>query len=505
MRRFLVSPSLLTNRGVSIAMISTGLAAAAQPVAAQCEIDSIFIPGPEVSVPANGATTIVSADFNEDGIPDYATVRHLPGGVSVTLGLPDAGFTLPVVYDVNVISYPILVASADIDADGHIDLVVRDRTDGRHVSVLRGNGSGGFLSPINGIFSNVYDATIGDLNGDGLPDLIVSTGFSVSWHAGLGDGTFGAATNLGRCADSVGAVAAVDTDGDGDLDLLVPQRSQGRVCLLIGEGDGSFSTGSAVSLGQRATGRPAVADFNNDGILDLVVGVGSGAGLALSLGTSLNRFAPGITYAAHGVERVQLADLNDDGALDAIGAQRYASGFVSLFRGNGDGTLAPPVAFGMPGQTDGVLADATMNGASDFVTVNPISQKIATLVNRCAAPTAVRITPGDRVVPRGAELLLFAESDTAAIVDYQWFFRGQPITDGGSYSGATTNMLRIDPVTPDQEGAYYVRVSTMSDDLLSPAAHVALIRGCSADTDADGEVGLADLANIIASFGTACP
>lgn len=115
------------------------------------------------------------ADLNGDGFLDLITVNNsVGGGVSVVLGNGDGTFQTPVTYPAG--DNGEAVAIADMDNDGHLDVVVVLQSGA--VAVLAGNGDGTFQAPIAfgstsvGARSNVAIA-VGDVNGDGLPDVVV--------------------------------------------------------------------------------------------------------------------------------------------------------------------------------------------------------------------------------------------------------------------------------------------------------------------------------------------
>jgi FG-GAP-like repeat len=90
-----------------------------------------------------------------------------------------------------------------------------------------------------------FSVAIGDLNGDGKPDLAVidanppNLSNSISVLLGNGDGTFQSKTTYATGLDPV-SVAIGDLNRDGKLDLAVTNEHAGTVSILLGNGDGTF-------------------------------------------------------------------------------------------------------------------------------------------------------------------------------------------------------------------------------------------------------------------------
>jgi len=176
----------------------------------------------------------------------------------------------------------------DLDRDGDLDLVVANGNDilRQHVEVYYNDGRGHF--PVTPPWqSSDIDyhghVSIGDVTGDGWPDVAVSvflgpSGFGqpgdVKLYVNDGTGTLGAAPAW-RSADNCFSFACAlgDADGDGDLDLAVSNshfESGGNVAILLNAGDGAFALPVNHLTG---TGAEAIAagDLDGDSDLDLVV------------------------------------------------------------------------------------------------------------------------------------------------------------------------------------------------------------------------------------------
>src|ERR1039457_5744228 len=152
--------------------------------------------------------------------------------------------------------------------DGKLDLAAAN---GVGVSVLLGNGDGAFQPAVTYAAGTYTESiAVGDFNGDGKLDLVVtnnlSSGGTVSVLLGNGDGTFQAPRTYGVGASPYGA-AVGDFNGDGKLDLAVTNYgSSGSVSVLLGNGDGTFLPALNSAAGTDLLS-VAAGDFSGDGIL----------------------------------------------------------------------------------------------------------------------------------------------------------------------------------------------------------------------------------------------
>jgi len=136
-------------------------------------------------------------------------------------------------------------------------------------------------------------AAAADFNGDGIVDLAVSNSNSgqttLTILLGKGDGNFTAVANSPTVGLYPDGIAVGDFNGDGKPDLAVTSVDQDEVVLLLGNGDGTFAPGQILSTGNSPPQSIATADLNGDGIADLAVV--SGSSVLIFLGNGDGTFA----------------------------------------------------------------------------------------------------------------------------------------------------------------------------------------------------------------------
>jgi hypothetical protein len=277
---------------------------------------------------------------------------------------------------------PYCVAVGDFNGDGKPDLVVTMFLD--DVAVLLNNGDGTFRRGVSlAADAKPFGVAISDFNSDGILDLAVTREKAdcVSIYRGQGDGTFQAPRDFASGSQPQG-VAVGDFDADGKLDLAVANQNPGgqSVSVLRGNGDGTFR--SAVQypspMGAIAV---AVADFNGDGKADLVTSNGQGDTVRVFLGNGDGTFRSGVPYSVgNGPGVVVVADFNGDGAPD-LAVENVGFHNVSVLLGKGDGTFRPAVSY-PAGLSPGGLAVADFNGDGkpDLAVANHFSYNVSVLL-----------------------------------------------------------------------------------------------------------------------------
>jgi len=376
--------------------------------------------------------SITIGDFNGDSRPDIAA--RTQEGLSVLLNTGGGNFSSPIwtalpygpalayVTDYGV---GLREVAADFNADGKLDLAIRDRNE-----ILFGVGDGTFLAPqaISGEFLTFFGLTAtGDFNGDQKPDLVFFVRGSLAILLGNGDGTFrfGSTAELG--GDGQLVVADFNRDGWSDLVYLryppaanlplLPVPGTGRqgqpdgnwvsydqnccdLRVFLGRGDGTFL--DPVQIAESWAGAILVADFNDDQMPDIA------ASNALLLSNGDGSFHVARSFSFINWDWYELpagpaaaADLDGDGRVDLVHFGTTEGRGITGFQGKGDGTFVPanPSSFWFWENVDrrvGGIADLDGDGRPDLVTAvfgggdghslpipsGPVASSVTILLNR---------------------------------------------------------------------------------------------------------------------------
>jgi Tol biopolymer transport system component len=205
-------------------------------------------------VPAHAA----AGDMTGDGLVDLVVAQAGATDLALLAGRSPVGFEPMVAIPLGYGSRNVVVA--DFDGDGVNDLAASGNG---AISVLIGDGEGGFSFPTHWAFGDFYRLLAGDVNADGLPDLVAgSSDIQVLLNAG--GGSFDVMPTLP--IPGVLGMALGDFDTDGRLDIAASSTGS-QTWILRGHNDGTFGHPQAVAPGAFDL---AAADMNGDGAIDVL-------------------------------------------------------------------------------------------------------------------------------------------------------------------------------------------------------------------------------------------
>ena len=309
-----------------------------------------------------------------------------------------------------------MVAFADINGDGKMDLVIAQSGNQWDLVVELGNGDGTFqpgiaTMPVACCTPDLRGANwvvVGDFNGDGKPDVAIGSGTGNTGYVtvllGKGDGTFTLSQIINVAAGAGPASGAVgDFNGDGKLDLAFVNNSvtPGVVDVYLGNGNGTFAQTPSASVPINASGSEpnsiVLGDFNKDGKLDFATtdtGNSSPNIVSVALGNGDGTFQTPANYVVDSqnvstgnVISIVSADFNGDGFPDI--ATLSNRGLMEVLLNKGDGTFpATPTYYfigedynnaGFPHML--AVGDFNKDGHPDLVVADNQQDSAAVLLN----------------------------------------------------------------------------------------------------------------------------
>lgn len=262
-----------------------------------------------------------TADFDDDGTVDVVAMDD-QGNLVVTQGRK-----VVVLSQILYAPYDLIEVS-DLNQDGHLDLFLA-QTGTKNCLALLGLGTGQFQSGI--AFRSTREltrVTLGDLNQDRIPDLVIGTNsVVVEIDSGLGNGRFGSPISY-SAKDSAAALTLADPNQDGIVDVIVGHHGLGA-SLLVGKGNLAFDYARFIELRVPAHD-VAVADFDVDGQLDVIATDHQSKVLGLALGNGDASFSRSFPFFGNAIPtELNVGDVNRDGRPDIVYGDRASSTLVT--------------------------------------------------------------------------------------------------------------------------------------------------------------------------------
>jgi hypothetical protein len=316
---------------------------------------------------SDDSVDLAIADFNGDGRNEIATADYNPG--SVTVDGND--------YDVGGLAY--FVEAPDLNGDGKPDLVVEAEGDTSYfVVVLLNEGAGGFGAATK-VLDDANRITVGDVTGDGRPDIVSVKGDKLTVVANHGDGTFAAPTSYDIPKDP-SPPAIGDVNGDGKADVALTNDA-GTLSIFRSNGDGTFQPRVDYAIGSHSS-TPAIGDLNGDGKADIAVAdtLAGTVRVVLSGGETLE--TPRAYAAGPRADWVEIRDLNGDKKPDLL-LHGTSTKVLTVLLNAGDGRFKPAHRY-TTWRDSWVEAvrDINADGAPDVVMLAADAQVVSVFLNR---------------------------------------------------------------------------------------------------------------------------
>ena len=238
---------------------------------------------------------LVVADMNRDDKLDLISVNSTDNDISIALGDGRGNFTRAAQSPFPVGPSPYPFAVGDVNNDGWPDIAATATATGprrreqlplsRALTLLLSDGKGGFASrqlPLR--TGEPWFAAIGDLNGDGKPDIVATHHELNAMSVMIGDGRGDFVEGQGSPFDfglALYHIVIADVNRDTKNDVIATSGDSIRV--MLGDGSGRLEARASVPVG-RGAWRLAVGDLNGDGKSDVVTSNSESNSVSVLLG-----------------------------------------------------------------------------------------------------------------------------------------------------------------------------------------------------------------------------
>ncbi len=267
--------------------------------------------------------SVAVADFDEDGLKDIVlSIQREASGIMVWLNQSERRWVRGI-NPIEINNYE-GVETADINGDGHMDIIAANATSDTQggIQVWLGDGKGTWPLESGPTVSGIFmDVVLADFDQDGFLDLAgAGWGSYGALKVWFGDGTGGWSSTLPVSKGSFYGLSVGDINADGNMDVLAGSYRKG-VQIFIGDGRGDFISTSSLEENDSFWQALSV-DLNGDGLMDLLAGSVNSKGIKAWKNAGPNSWTPikgrfpskGIFYG------IEIADLDKDGRDDICAA-----------------------------------------------------------------------------------------------------------------------------------------------------------------------------------------
>ncbi|MEO0852414.1 MAG: VCBS repeat-containing protein [Cyanobacteria bacterium J06648_11] len=336
---------------------------------------------------ADGEKALAVADINDDGSNDLVVLHSQLNEAVVHLGDGDGGIQQQGRFPAG--QAPAHATITDIDADGYVDLVIANHNTS-YLTILLGDGNGAFDPAANsplliGVDPHVHVAYSFDIDSDDISDLIADSRDErgLTFLKGHGDGTFAVPGKLIEMGgDPYLGIAIGDIDGDGRPDLLSPNEHSIGVAIKTSSDEMSFRLAQPLSI--ETPFALALADIDADGFLDLVTASdGRSSVVRVLTGDGRGKFESwGVPIPIpRGAKRIAVGDIDGDGGADVL-VTAWSSSEVVIISERDGLDIARMSVVGIENPWGAVIADMNGDGLGDLVVADGIKSAAIIYMSR---------------------------------------------------------------------------------------------------------------------------
>jgi hypothetical protein len=322
------------------------------------------------SYPGSHVAEVAVADFNNDGILDLITVDGDASEVLISLGKGDGRFHPSQSSPANFGNdFLLTVVVEDLDGDNLLDVIWGAAG---HVRVSYNAGDGVLSEPVSPFGTSIQGMSIlcEDFNSDGMVDVSIAEMGTTRIFLNNGDRTFTLSQFMILDCGMVADQRAADLNRDGQLDLV--GASDGLYVLSMGATEGVFQSPVYGDTGFGFVVALWLYDIDHDGLLDLVCG-NYDVQVFRGLGGGEFETEPLFELENLYVNGMNIADFDNDGLIDLSTNSYYTGGDnngFNILRGLGGGEFAEPINFPAPKAWSHTVADLNQDGRMDIITAD---------------------------------------------------------------------------------------------------------------------------------------
>jgi hypothetical protein len=336
---------------------------------------------PEISTSTDNPYSVYSADLDGDGHLDVLSASFGDDKIAWYKNNGIGSFTAqPAITTAADGAYS--VYSVDLDGDGHLDVLSASYNDDKIAWYQNdGNGSFGAQQVITTDADGAISVFSSDLDGDGKMDVL-SASFNddkISWYKNEGNGSFTAQSAITTSADGAYSVYSADLDGDGNMDVLSASNSDHKIAWYRNDGNGSFTTQPEISLSATRARSVFASDLDGDGDMDVLSASFNDDKIAWYRNDGEGNFGAQqvISNSADGATSVFSTDLDGDGDMDVVGSAFHGDKIVWYQNdGNGLFTAQPDITNSVDGAYAVYSADLDGDGDMDVLSSSTNDDRI---------------------------------------------------------------------------------------------------------------------------------